>query len=116
MKLQNVSSQSRLVGDGGLRKLMRRGTNADLDGFSPYKKRAAGAVYQDSGSPRDKDEQINIIDQKLPNSGQKQPQLKKSPYIGDLMMDLQNSQNAQMQAMGVDQLINQIQLKNGNQR
>lgn len=35
MKLQNVSAQSRLVGDGGLRKLMRKGTNADLGDIGP---------------------------------------------------------------------------------
>ena len=38
-KLQNIKSNSRLVGDGSLRKVIKRGTNADLDDFSPYTKR-----------------------------------------------------------------------------
>jgi len=35
MKLQNVSPQSRLVGDGGLRKPTRKAANADLGDVGP---------------------------------------------------------------------------------
>lgn len=111
MKLQNVSAQSRLVGDGGLRKLMRRGTNADLGDIGPQKQ---GSMLYHSNSPRVKEESINIIDQKGQLSGPKQ----KNPYLRhqESLADSQDPQRASVEALSVNQLIGQLQLSGTHQK
>lgn len=70
-------------------------------------------LYQ-SNSPRAKDESINIIDQKVQVSARKQ----KSPYLHhqESLSDPQDPQRASVEALNVNQLINQLHLTGNNQK